>query len=77
LNAYRRYEKPKLKREFHYINDAAEGIVLAKEKFNKADPVNRGAGFERIQEFIWKRSTDLFEQFIIDRTGRLGTQEKV
>jgi GDP-L-fucose synthase len=33
-------------REFLYVEDAAEGIVLAMEKYNKADPVNLGAGFE-------------------------------
>jgi GDP-L-fucose synthase len=33
-------------REFIYVEDAAEGIVLATEKYNKPDPVNLGAGFE-------------------------------
>ena len=33
-------------REFLYVEDAAEGIVLATEKYDKADPVNLGAGFE-------------------------------
>jgi len=33
-------------REFCYVEDAAEGIVLATEKYNKSDPVNIGAGFE-------------------------------
>ena len=33
-------------REFLYVEDAAEGIVLATEKYNKAEPVNLGAGFE-------------------------------
>ena len=33
-------------REFLYAADAAEGIVLAAEKYNKSDPVNLGAGFE-------------------------------
>lgn len=33
-------------REFLYVEDAAEGIVLATEKYNKSDPVNLGAGFE-------------------------------
>jgi len=33
-------------REFLYVEDAAEGIVLATEKYNKADPINLGAGFE-------------------------------
>jgi len=33
-------------REFLYVEDAAEGILLATEKYNKSDPVNLGAGFE-------------------------------
>ncbi|MFH1368212.1 MAG: GDP-L-fucose synthase [Elusimicrobiota bacterium] len=33
-------------REFLYVEDCAEGIVLASEKYNKPDPVNVGAGFE-------------------------------
>jgi GDP-L-fucose synthase len=33
-------------REFLYVEDAAKGIALATEKYNKPDPVNLGAGFE-------------------------------
>jgi GDP-L-fucose synthase len=33
-------------REFIYVDDAAMGIVLAAEKYNKAEPVNIGAGME-------------------------------
>lgn len=33
-------------REFLYVEDAAEGILLGAERYNKADPVNLGAGFE-------------------------------
>jgi len=33
-------------REFLYVEDAAEGILLATEKYNKPNPVNLGAGFE-------------------------------
>ncbi len=33
-------------REFIYAQDAAEGIVLATELYNKPEPVNIGAGFE-------------------------------
>ena len=32
--------------EFFYVEDAAEAIVLAAERYNEADPVNIGAGFE-------------------------------
>ncbi|MBA4422262.1 MAG: GDP-fucose synthetase, partial [Syntrophus sp. (in: bacteria)] len=33
-------------REFFYVEDAAEAIILATEKYDKSDPVNIGAGFE-------------------------------
>ena len=33
-------------REFFYVEDCAEAIVLATEKYDKPDPVNIGAGFE-------------------------------
>jgi GDP-L-fucose synthase len=33
-------------REFLYVEDCAEAIVLALQKYNGADPVNIGAGFE-------------------------------
>ena len=36
----------KATREFLYVDDAAEGVVLATEKYNRSDPVNLGAGFE-------------------------------
>jgi GDP-L-fucose synthase len=36
----------KATREFLYVEDAAEGIILATERYNKPDPVNIGAGFE-------------------------------
>jgi len=33
-------------REFLYVDDCAEGIVLATEQYNGSEPVNLGAGFE-------------------------------
>jgi GDP-L-fucose synthase len=33
-------------REFLYVDDAARGIILATERYNKPDPVNLGAGME-------------------------------
>ncbi len=33
-------------REFLYVEDAAEGIVFALEKYDKPDPVNLGSGME-------------------------------
>jgi len=38
-------------REFLYVEDAAEGILLATEKYNESEPVNLGSGKEiRIKE---------------------------
>ncbi len=36
----------KATREFLYVEDAAEGILLATERYNKPDSINLGAGFE-------------------------------
>jgi len=33
-------------REFLYVEDAAEGLLLAAERYNESEPVNLGAGFE-------------------------------
>ena len=40
-------------REFLYVEDAAEGILLAAERYNGGDPVNLGSGFEiSIRELV-------------------------
>lgn len=36
----------KASREFLYVEDATEGILLATEKYNKPNPVNLGSGME-------------------------------
>jgi GDP-L-fucose synthase len=36
----------KVTREFLYVEDAAEAIILAMERYNKSEPINIGAGFE-------------------------------
>ena len=36
----------KATREFLFVENAAEGIILSTEKYNKPDPVNLGSGFE-------------------------------
>jgi GDP-L-fucose synthase len=51
-------------REFLYVEDCAEAIVLATEKYDKPDPVNIGAGFE-------VSIKDLAE-LIVDLTGFQG-----
>ena len=43
----------KASREFLYVEDAAEGIILAAERYNKPEPVNLGAGFEiKIKDLV-------------------------
>ncbi|HAZ10357.1 MAG TPA: GDP-fucose synthetase [Candidatus Omnitrophica bacterium] len=43
----------KATREFLYVEDCAEAIVLATEKYDKSEPVNIGAGFEiSIKELV-------------------------
>ena len=41
-------------REFLFVEDAAEGIALATECYNKPDPVNLGAGAEiKVKELVY------------------------
>jgi len=52
-------------REFLFVEDCAEGIVLATERYDAAEPVNIGAGFEiGIRELA---------ELIADLTGFRGT----
>lgn len=51
-------------REFLYVDDCAEAIVLATEQYNSAEPVNIGAGFEiSIKNLV---------ELIVDLTGFQG-----
>jgi len=47
-------------REFLYVEDAAEGIVLATERYDKPEPVNLGSG----QEISIKDLADLVKRLI-------------
>lgn len=52
-NGIRVWGTGKPSREFLYVEDAAEGILLAAERYNKSNPVNLGAGFEiTIKELV-------------------------
>ena len=43
----------KASREFLYVEDAAEGILLAAERYDKPEPVNIGGGFEiKIKDLV-------------------------
>jgi GDP-L-fucose synthase len=51
-------------REFLYVEDCAEAIVLAAERYDKPEPVNIGAGFEiRIKDLV---------ELIAEHTGFAG-----
>jgi len=47
-------------REFLYVEDAAEAILLATERYDKGEPVNLGSGNEisikELVELIWKKT---------------------
>ncbi|MFC1801913.1 GDP-L-fucose synthase family protein [Patescibacteria group bacterium] len=48
-------------REFLYAEDAAEGIVLATEKYNNENPVNIGSGHEVTIKDVVKQLTELMK----------------
>lgn len=57
----------KATREFLYVEDCAEAIVLAAEKYDKPEPINIGAGFEiSIKELV---------ELIAEYTGYKGNIE--
>lgn len=62
-------------REFLYVKDAVEGILLACEKYDKSDPVNLGAGFEisikDLAELI-KETTGFKGKIVWDKTKPNG-----
>ncbi len=65
-------------REFLYVEDAAEGIVLATEKYNGPDPVNLGSGMEiRIRDLaeMIRRLTG-FEGRLVWDTSRPNGQPR-
>jgi GDP-L-fucose synthase len=46
-------------REFLYVEDAAEGIVLAAERYNDSEPVNLGSGDEESIQHLVRMIADL------------------
>lgn len=67
-------------REFLYVEDAAEGIILATEKYDKPDPINIGAGFEisirNLVELIAKL-TDFKGKIVWDTTKPDGQPRRM
>ncbi len=66
-------------REFLYVEDAAEGILLAAERYNKSEPVNLGAGFEisvrNLAELVAKH-TGFKGKILWDTTMPTGQPER-
>jgi GDP-L-fucose synthase len=65
-------------REFLYVEDCAEAILLAAERYNKPDPVNIGAGFEiSIKDLVYgvARLTGFNGEIIWD-TSKPGGQPR-
>jgi GDP-L-fucose synthase len=67
-------------REFLYVKDAAEGIVLATERYDKPEPVNLGSGEEvSIKDLanLIKRLTDYQGVIIWDTTQPNGQPRRL
>jgi len=67
-------------REFLYVEDAAQGIVLATERYDKPEPVNLGSGEEisikDLADFI-KRLTSYKGAIIWDTTKPNGQPRRL
>lgn len=67
-------------REFLYVEDAAEGILLATERYEEPDPVNLGAGFEisirELAELIGKL-TEFKGKIVFDSTKPDGQPRRM
>ncbi len=67
-------------REFLYVEDAAEGIILAAEKYNKPLPINLGAGFEiKIKDLVnlIKKLTGYKGKIVWDKTKPDGQPRRM
>lgn len=70
----------KASREFLYVEDVAEAIILATEKYNKPDPINIGAGFEiKIKDLVEliAKLTDFKGKIVWDTTKPDGQPRRM
>jgi GDP-L-fucose synthase len=70
----------KASREFLYVDDAAEAILLATEKYDKIDPVNLGAGREiKIKALVGliKKYTGYNGKIVWDKTKPDGQPRRM
>jgi len=66
-------------REFLYVEDAVQGIILATEKYNKKDPVNLGSGYEiSIKDLanLISKLTDYKGKIVFDRSKPDGQPKR-
>jgi len=66
-------------REYLYVEDAAEGILLASERYSKSEPVNLGSGFElsiRDLAEVIMRMTNFEGDIVLDRTKPDGQPKR-
>src|SRR5262249_49091291 len=65
-------------REFLYVEDAAEAILLASERYNSSDPVNLGSGEEiSIKELVDKIAATVgFKGHVVWDTSRPNGQPR-
>lgn len=66
-------------REFLYVEDAAEGIILATERYEKDEPVNIGSGREiKIRDLVYliKNAVGYEGEVVWDRTKPDGQPER-
>lgn len=67
-------------REFLYVEDASNGIILATERYNKPDPVNLGSGYEtKIKDLarIIKKLTGYPGKIVWDKTKPDGQPRRM
>jgi GDP-L-fucose synthase len=67
-------------REFLYVEDAAEGMCLAAEKYGGPEPVNLGAGFEiKVKDLVEliARLMDFSGEIVWDRTKPDGQPRRM
>lgn len=67
-------------REFLYVDDAAEGIILATERYNESSPVNLGASFEisiKDLAYLIKRLTGFKGRLVWDKTKPDGQPRRM
>ena len=69
-NAVEVWGTGKASREFLYTEDAAEGILLAAERYNKPDPINIGTG----KEITIKELVSLIAE-LVEYDGRIAWDE--